>query len=363
MSVHGELAGGAAQRRRERRLRSWLRHERQTVAMVLAEACHHSSGSFAPTLKERRMAGQDADEALRDRGRPGQLGCTLTSSWSRGCRGGSRRLRARAMVVLLAPSLPHFAGGDTLDALTLSFLVQQAVLAQEKEKEEKKRKEKEWQDLFARRTAEYVNSLSQSSSSEGRRGKRRSSRSQGVDSFLLAVDVPVIMPQIQFIHRRSVFQLWRRDKYTTVHTLLLQVQFLDTVLDMPRVLLRQVPGLMVQKTVVLPQLQSIACRRHFLLFRRGRSSRSRLLSRPQRFLSCCLISGSRCFGCAGRAGSFHRRGSEAVAHGPDLPSEHCLFPVAEHGGRCPCWEAYGSECEYCGVSAVAVHLWLSTFPS
>ena len=39
------LASGAVQRRRERRLRSWLRHERQTVAMVLAEACHYSSRS------------------------------------------------------------------------------------------------------------------------------------------------------------------------------------------------------------------------------------------------------------------------------------------------------------------------------
>ena len=52
------LAGGPAQRRREGRLRSWLRHERQSVAMVLAEACHHSSGSFPPTLKKRRVAGK-----------------------------------------------------------------------------------------------------------------------------------------------------------------------------------------------------------------------------------------------------------------------------------------------------------------
>ena len=34
---------GAAQRRRQRRLRSWLRHERMTVAMALAESTHHSS--------------------------------------------------------------------------------------------------------------------------------------------------------------------------------------------------------------------------------------------------------------------------------------------------------------------------------
>ena len=34
---------GAARRRRERRLRSWLRHERQSVAMALSEFKHHSS--------------------------------------------------------------------------------------------------------------------------------------------------------------------------------------------------------------------------------------------------------------------------------------------------------------------------------
>ena len=68
MSLHGELAGAAA-RWRERRLRSCLRHERQTVAMVLAEACHHSSRTFPPTLKDGRP------KRVRSRtgtGRPGQ---------------------------------------------------------------------------------------------------------------------------------------------------------------------------------------------------------------------------------------------------------------------------------------------------
>ena len=37
-------ARGAAWRRRQRRLRSMLRHERQTVAMELAAALHHSWG-------------------------------------------------------------------------------------------------------------------------------------------------------------------------------------------------------------------------------------------------------------------------------------------------------------------------------
>ena len=43
MDLSEQPVVGAAQRRRERRLRSWLRHERMTVAMALAESTHHSS--------------------------------------------------------------------------------------------------------------------------------------------------------------------------------------------------------------------------------------------------------------------------------------------------------------------------------
>ena len=39
----GGQPSGAAQRRRQRRLRSWLTHERQSVAMALAEYTHHAS--------------------------------------------------------------------------------------------------------------------------------------------------------------------------------------------------------------------------------------------------------------------------------------------------------------------------------
>ena len=41
-----ERVSGAARRRRERWLRSWLKHERQTVRMVLAETFHHSLAPF-----------------------------------------------------------------------------------------------------------------------------------------------------------------------------------------------------------------------------------------------------------------------------------------------------------------------------
>ena len=43
MDLSVQPVSGAAQRRRERRLRSMLRHERMTVAMALAEFSHHSS--------------------------------------------------------------------------------------------------------------------------------------------------------------------------------------------------------------------------------------------------------------------------------------------------------------------------------
>ena len=40
--MDGARVSGAALRRRERRLRSWAKHERMTVAISLAENLHHS---------------------------------------------------------------------------------------------------------------------------------------------------------------------------------------------------------------------------------------------------------------------------------------------------------------------------------
>ena len=64
MECHGELAGsGAAKRRRERRLRQWQRHERQTVRMALCKTLHRcASGGercvyFAPRGPKARKAG------------------------------------------------------------------------------------------------------------------------------------------------------------------------------------------------------------------------------------------------------------------------------------------------------------------
>ena len=51
---------GAAMRRRQRRLRQWLRHERLSVAMALAETNHHA----APRGQTKARAGGEARDAL-----------------------------------------------------------------------------------------------------------------------------------------------------------------------------------------------------------------------------------------------------------------------------------------------------------
>ena len=58
------LAGGVAQRRRERRLRSWYRHEQQTVRMALAAFSHHSA--LRRQMKARAgEEGHEEHDALR----------------------------------------------------------------------------------------------------------------------------------------------------------------------------------------------------------------------------------------------------------------------------------------------------------
>ena len=282
MSLHGELAGGAAQRRRERRLRSWLRHERQTVAMVLAEACHHSSGSFPPTLKERRMAGQVAYEALRGQRTARTAGLHPDELVEPGVQGRLVAHSRPGCGGAPSPSLPHLAGGDTLGRHLGHFLLEMALLSpeeveqlrqaerrklarEEKEKEEEK-KEKERQEFFARWTAEYLNSLSQSSSSTSQRRRKKRKKKKlpksGCRLFPLGCGRPCDHASDPVHPHTLGLPVVAQRQVPTVHALQLQVPFLDTVLGMPGVLLRQVPGSIVQKTVVVPQLQFIVVRRH-----------------------------------------------------------------------------------------------------
>ena len=60
-----DRAGGAAWRRRERRLRSWAKHERLTVAMALAEAFHHSAPWRQDTARAMEGVEGEANDVPR----------------------------------------------------------------------------------------------------------------------------------------------------------------------------------------------------------------------------------------------------------------------------------------------------------
>ena len=166
MDVEREVGGGGcARRRRERRLRSMLRHERMAVAMALAEALHHSSG---PKVMERAQhaaprgqetgtrAGEGEVHEKNDAPRrqnaphPGErLGCLVDPGPQR----SDHTVRRSEGDSLPTPGLPVLAGasGEAVDSSALSFFVQLAVKDRRREEEElavkKKKKEKAEKEL------------------------------------------------------------------------------------------------------------------------------------------------------------------------------------------------------------------------
>ena len=126
---------GAARRRRERRLRSMLRHEQQTVRMALAAALHHSAGPKVEmqqnaTLRGLRTAARAGEEVENETHagpraqkspppevRPGILP-------EPGPQRSDRTVWRFAGAALLTPGLPVLAGasGEAVDASALRFL-------------------------------------------------------------------------------------------------------------------------------------------------------------------------------------------------------------------------------------------------
>ena len=115
----------AAGWRRQRRLRPWLRHERMTVAMTLAEATHHTAPRGQKTARAQEEVEREAEPVPQLR----------------------FEAAARASVVDGLPTfaLPVLAGsaGEAIDSGSLSFLVRQTLLERDKEK----RKEEEEKDV------------------------------------------------------------------------------------------------------------------------------------------------------------------------------------------------------------------------
>ena len=136
---------GAAKRRRERRLRSWAKHERQTVAMALAEALHHSAPRRPKTARAGVRPGVLEDPGPRRETEHEQHAAL------RGPKPPSPGVPSLAMPVLAGTA------GEAVDRTALSYLLQQSLAAtKEEEKEERKlvelevkRKEAELQSLAA----------------------------------------------------------------------------------------------------------------------------------------------------------------------------------------------------------------------
>ena len=144
-----DIAAGAACRRRERRLRSWLKHERMTVAMALAESTHHTAPRGQRTARAREWVrdevhGRVPEEptprsaargtsasttmiACRSSGARGRTGClpcpgrrseSRGASWSRWskllpwCRSSTLLCRRQWTSSARRPGSPHLCAAD-----------------------------------------------------------------------------------------------------------------------------------------------------------------------------------------------------------------------------------------------------------
>ena len=121
VSMDVERASGAAKRRRERRLRSWLRHERMSCPQPFVTAV--MGGRFrALAYRQRRRTALGVDggqESLRILGPP-QLGVE----------------RAACPRSTGLPPLPDLCSGEVHNATLMKLLLRQTVLQRKKEEVE-----------------------------------------------------------------------------------------------------------------------------------------------------------------------------------------------------------------------------------
>ena len=126
---------GAAQRRRERRLRAWQRHLRTAVQLALAEKLHHSA--CRTHLPGKEWMEQDA--ALR--GQTARARGLEMESFPHCPLRGLRPPSPSGVLPSLAT--PQLAANETLGSAALSFLLNRALEEKEKEEEERVKREEE----------------------------------------------------------------------------------------------------------------------------------------------------------------------------------------------------------------------------
>ena len=129
-------AGTSAMRRRQRRLISWLRHERQTVAMELATALHHSRDARSEVAHEALRGQKTASsgtrpEPLVEVSEP-QVGAVTVGY-------------VAAPVPFLSSPVLADAAAEAVDARTVKYLLKAALRRREEEER------KEWETELARR--------------------------------------------------------------------------------------------------------------------------------------------------------------------------------------------------------------------
>ena len=132
VSMDAERASGAAKRRRERLLRSWLRHERMTVAAELSAALHHCRDGEQVSRVGPRAQKTDSSWGGRRPGVPEDPGPPQLGVERAGCP------RSTGL-----PPLQDLCSGEVHDATLVKFLLRQTLLKRKKEEEERRREESE----------------------------------------------------------------------------------------------------------------------------------------------------------------------------------------------------------------------------
>ena len=181
--------GTSASRRRQRRLRSWLRNERQTVAMELAAALHHSRDARSNVVHSALLGQKTASSGTR----PAPLKEVSEPQGEAATVGNvAGPVPSVARPAMAAPT------ADGVDAAALSFLVAHSLAQQEKEKvkENERAKVKRNKEEKEERRMKSINEMvrvelpvtheereawrrwiaSSSSSSSGKRRKRKKRR-------------------------------------------------------------------------------------------------------------------------------------------------------------------------------------------
>ena len=131
LEVDGDGAS-AARRRRERRLRSWWRHECQSVRMAMTTAAHHSAEKVAAGEKNSGLRAQTSFSAAR----PGVLKDPAPQ-------GAVTVGYVAAPVPFLSSPMLADAAAEAVDARTLKYLLKAALRRREEEEEERKEREME----------------------------------------------------------------------------------------------------------------------------------------------------------------------------------------------------------------------------